>query len=178
MRVRKGSVRVWLWAVVAVIVAGLLWVMSRPMDGYPGPAVKKASEIISNLRSPKTALLELYVDCLDSVDQQGRIDGQTIEDFVESDGGRKITDYMKRPVQFTIRGANAQEGEYLVASDPESGSWFIGYRLEGRTNKDKRTRERLAERGESVGLLKYAKKDSPKYDTFGEDTGYVWLLVR
>ena len=60
----------------------------------------------------------------------------------------------------------------------ESGNWFIGYRLEGRTKKDMRTRERLAEKAQSLGLLKYAEKDSPKYDTYGEGTGYVWLLVR
>ena len=112
---------------------------------------------------------------LDSIDQQVRIDGHTLEDFVESDGGRKIRDYMTEPVRLTLRGADAQEVEYTVASELESGSWFIGYRLEGRTKQDKRTRERLARRAESVGLLKYAKKESPLYSAIG---GYVWLLVR
>ena len=177
MRGRKGSVRAWLLAGAVVLFAGLLWLMMMP-SGYPGPPPTKAPEIIGNLRSLKTAMLALYVDYLDSVDQQGRIDGQTLEDFVESSRGKKITDYMNGPVQFMIRGTNAQEGEYLVASDPESGSWFIGYRLEGKTKKDERTRERLAGRAKTFGLLKYARKDSPLYETLGEDTGYVWRLVR
>ena len=177
MRSREGSVRVWLAAGAVVLLAGLLWAMMLS-TGYPGPPPTKAPEIVKNLRNLKTAMLALYTDNLDSMDQQGRIDGQTLEGFVEFGGGRKITDYVTEPVHFTLRGAGVQEGEYLVASDPESGSWFIGYRLEGRTNKDKRTRERLAERAENVGLLKYAKKDSPFFDTRGEGTGYVWLLVR
>ena len=176
MRVRKGSVRVWL-AAVAVIVAGLLWLMMIP-TGYPGPPPTKAPEIINNLRNLKTAMLALYTDNLDSMDQQGRIDGQTLEGFVEFGGGRKITDYVTEPVHFTLRGAGVQEGEYLVASDPESVSWFIGYRLENRTKQDERTRRELVGRAKSRGLLKYAKKDSPFFDTRGEGTGYVWLLVR
>ena len=170
---RDGKGAVWVWVLVAGVL--LLCTSKMMMIGYVGPPPTKAPEIISNLRTLKTAMLYMYADFVDSVDQQGRIDGQVLEDFIVSDEGQgKLKGYMQSDA-LTIKAADAQEGEYLVASDQESGRWFIGYRLEGKTDKDKRTRRELARRAQSLGLLMYAKKESPLY---AENSGYVWWLVR
>ena len=170
MRGRKGAV--WVWVLVAGVL--LLCTSKMMMIGYVGPPPTKAPEIISNLRTLKTAMLVLYTDYVDSVDKQGRIDGQVLEDFIESDEGKtKLKEYMQSDA-LSLQSAYAQEGEYLVASEREGGSWFIGYRLEGKTDKDKRTRRELARRAQSLGLLRYARKESPLYEA---KSGYVWWLV-
>ena len=69
------------------MLAGTFGAMMNMEHG--GLTRSKALEIISNLRSLKTAMLGLYADYVDSIDQYGRIDGRTIEDFIESDEGRK-----------------------------------------------------------------------------------------
>ena len=69
MRVRKDTVVVWL---VFLLLAGTFWAMMK-ME-HSGLTRSKSGEIVSNLHSLKTAMLALYADHADSIDQYGRID--------------------------------------------------------------------------------------------------------
>ena len=168
MRVRNGSVWGWLLIVIPALLFAVMMMMGRDVHYSP-----RASEIVSSLRKLKTAMLVMYADYVDSVDQYGRIDGQTIEDFIESDEGRrKLKDYMPGDA-LTLKGKSAVPGEYKLTSEASSRSWFIGYGL--RSEEDMNARRRLAARASRDGLLNYSGSASPPYN--GKLTQWVWMQI-
>ena len=168
MRVRKDTVVVWL---VFLLLAGTFWAMMK-ME-HSGLTRSKSGEIVSNLHSLKTAMLALYADHADSIDQYGRIDGQAIEDFIESDEGRrKLKDYMPGDA-LTLKGKSAVPGEYKLTSEASSRSWFVGYGL--KSTEDMNARRKLAARASRDGLLNYSAVASPPYN--GKLTQWVWMQI-
>ena len=170
MRKYNGSALVWIIPVCAVCV--ILAMMMLPCCSEQiGSA--KAAHIIANMRNLKTSVLAWYADNLDSFDKEGTISGKTADDLAGNpETARTITEYLSsNSGLLTLRGKNAEPGEYILTCGRNSREWLIGCNLDG---EDGRVRHKLSVRAKSVGLLNYTGADSQLYD--GKNS-YVWLHV-
>lgn len=175
---RKGFTLVELLIVIVVI--GILSAMMM-LSSTEAMSSAKASNIASNLRNLKTAVLSWYADHTDYVLTDNTIDfdktktsgGSKIENVIgTADKKANIEKYFNNEGSLSLTGTPAQGG-YGVCDDG-SGNWYVGYYFAA--NETSTVVEKLKGRAKTLGLVfggtnpKDAKIDSAT-------TTVVWMKV-
>lgn len=126
-------------------------------------AQAQASNIISALRSLKTAMLMLYVDHMDDFER-----GAPLSSFLGSPS--LIMETLEKYVDDPLRYAD----ESFVFED-DRRKWFVGYKLRGASREVKKE---LAARARSVGLLRSADADALRTGDYYTGGDIVYMVVR
>ncbi len=129
MNMRKGFTLVELLIVIVII--GILAAAMLLSTGS-ATASAKATTIISDMRSLKSASLLLYADSMDDTDLNATIDSDKI---------KVLHKYVDNPDKFKTDGSPA-------GFSRNNGGWWISYAVED----DDAVREKLAEKAEKAGI--------------------------
>ena len=182
---RRGFTLVELLIVIVVI--GILSAMMM-LSSTEAVSSAKASNIISNLRNLKTAVLGWYADNIDRVvitrkngqiDKTEVIDGSgnkvTFTNFINSDEGRKeILKYLNNDTAIELKSKNSSSksnGDYFLV-DLKWKEWYICYQL-----NDARIKEKLASKAKSIGLSGKSDIGNDNLNAEYSNQQYVCMLV-
>lgn len=176
---RKGFTLVELLIVIVVI--GVLSAMMM-LSSTEAVSSAKASNIISNLRNLKTAVLSWYADNLDKVQADGRVkltdkltdkDIKPIQEWTDAQLG--ISKYFSNGDSVPYKGKNETKGGngFYCIYDAGSGNrttWYVGYRFDIKT--EAAVKEKVKARKDSLGLI--FVDEEPNH---GKGDGRVWMKV-
>ena len=153
---KKGFTLVELLIVIVVI--GVLSAMMM-LSSTEAVSSAKASNIISNLRNLKTAVLSWYTDNLDRVVIENK---KSCKIKLDTGATQYLTAYVNANAkEFTkylnnedinvkaAKGSTLAVGDYIIDGKDEGQLWVVGYYI----GKDSRVKEKLASRAASIGLL-------------------------
>ncbi len=171
---------------IVIVVIGVLSAMMM-LSSTEAVSSAKASNIISNLRNLKTAVLSWYTDNLDRVvivnNKSCMIkkdDGstQSLTDYVNANSS-EFTKYLNND-NITVKAAKRSTlvvGDYIIDGKDEGQLWVVGCYI----GKDAKLKEKLAARASAVGLLNGVGGDSDlKISSLATYTNadYVFLEVQ
>ena len=179
---RKGFTLVELLIVIVVI--GILSAMMM-LSSTEAVSSARASNVVSNLRNIKTAVLSWYTDNLNRVVKEGNeykiytkdstTDKTNLLTFTTTKGGdSEFLAYLSNgsTISFKDKG-NAAAGDYILTEQTNTSggrSWYVGFRI----GTDKNLQGKIASRASSVGLTGGKNTDVNKTYTSGE---YVYMLI-
>ena len=181
---RKGFTLVELLIVIVVI--GVLSAMMM-LSSTEAVSSAKASNIISNLRNIKTAVLAWYADNLDKVkitkagnDTEYKIDGTTVpSDFIKNNKS-EILKYLNNDSSITLthkNDKNIKKGNYMLTAVGHSKYWYICYYVNGDTS----IQGKLASRAKTAGLFGTDKFGTDQFDkkltNYYTNQKYACMLV-
>ncbi len=170
---RKGFTLVELLIVIVVI--GVLSAMMM-LSSTEAVSSAKASNIISNLRNLKTAVLSWYADNLDKVQADGRVKiGDTTDPIQEwTDAQLGISKYFSNgdSVPYGNTETKGDNGFYCIydAGGNNRTTWYVGYRFDTKT--EAAVKEKVKARKDSLGLIFVDEKPNK-----GSGDGRVWMKV-
>ena len=179
---RKGFTLVELLIVIVVI--GILSAMMM-LSSTEAVSSARASNVVSNLRNIKTAVLSWYADNLNRVVKDGSeykiytkdstTEKNILITFVKDKGGEsELLAYLSNGSSISFKDkSSAAVGEYILTEqDNSSGgrSWYVGLRV----GTDKNLQSKVASKASSVGLTGGGKTDVTNTYTGGE---YVYMLI-
>ena len=174
--VRSGSKRGFTLVelLIVIVVIGVLSAMMM-LSSTEAVSSARASNIISNMRNIKTAVLSWYTDNLNKIvidsnkykiktDNYGN---KTLGEFVNlATGKAEILKYLNSDSSITLKGyENSKQGEYHV-SDVGGNKWYVRYNLNGAQSSLK---EKLASRAKTLGL-----SGTDNYTTEPDDSTAVY----
>ena len=154
MKMRKGFTLVELLIVIVII--GILAAAMLLSTGS-ATASAKASNVISDLRSMKSACLLLYADSMDDFDL-GTVDFSTLKP------SEALKKYVDNPEKY-----NSNYKFALTA-----GKWYVGYTINPKDAGGAEIKAKLAGKAKSVGLLG-AANTANIYDGLGNT---VYMVAR
>ena len=179
---RKGFTLVELLIVIVVI--GILSAMMM-LSSTEAVSSARASNVVSNLRNIKTAVLSWYTDNLNRVVKDGSeykiytkdstTEKNILITFVKDKGGEsELLAYLSNGGSISFKDKDsAAAGEYILTEQNNSSggrSWYIGFRV----GTDKNLQSKVASKASSVGLTGGGKTDVTTTYTGGE---YVYMLI-
>ena len=168
---RKGFTLIELLIVIVVI--GILAAMMM-FSSTEAVSSAKASNIISNMRQLKTAMIAWYVDNLERVvPNTGSASkykikvGNSMKEFSEfvQTNGSEIMRYISNGKSIKLvnrKTAKNEDGAYIATAMAYSTKWYVCYNV----GNDSRLKAKLAGRQKSAGLL-----GTNKMDDDGGNTG-------
>ena len=171
---RKGFTLVELLIVIVVI--GVLSAMMM-LSSTEAVSSAKASNIISNLRNLKTAVLSWYTDNLDKIQTDGRVkigdETHPIQEWTDAQLG--ISKYFSNGDSVPYKGSKETKGDngfYCIydAGGVNRTTWYVGYRFDTKT--EAAVKEKVKARKDSLGLIfvDYSPNN-------GSGDGRVWMKV-
>lgn len=144
MKMRKGFTLVELLIVIVII--GVLAAAMLLSTGS-ATASAKASTIISDLRSMKSAILLLYADSMDNM--------PTAASLITNAGAVGLKKYIDNAEKYkTDAGYKIEEA---------GGKWYVSYDTDKLGSDKGEVREKLADKAVSVGLYKAANTSGGVY---------------
>ena len=176
---RKGFTLVELLIVIVVIgvLASRMMLSSRETMN-----TAKASKIVSDLVTLRTAILAWYTDNYDCVEIDGRVayKGHSVQPIQEYDANTLGIDKYIGHGTINLAGAKWKgmtEGAYAIydAGQNNRTTWFVGYRF---AKNESAVKEKLKLRAKSLGLKfsdNYPNGDKDYKD--GTKDSCVWLKV-
>ena len=175
---------------IVIVVIGILSAMMM-LSSTEAVTTAKANNIISNLRNWKTAMLAWYMDNIDKVKSNGKVeknDGTGETNLADDSSCVKTVDVAKYlNGQFTDKGkkngfsaSSVKDGsglQYWIQHYQKGNDfiWCIGCEFPD----DHRLEDKLASRAHSAGLI-YANKGVYKIDANGspyDNAHRVWIEV-
>lgn len=161
MKMRKGFTLVELLIVIVII--GIL-AAAMLLSSGSATAAAKASNIISDLRSLKTASLMLYSDSMDSFDL-----GSASFNF----SGAQVKDSLGRYVD----NPEKYNANFKCETHSSSGKWWISYTIPtGEAGKEE-IQDKLKGKAKSVGLYK-AVGDLTSANAYDGTAATVYMVAR
>ncbi len=181
---------------IVIVVIGVLSAMMM-LSSTEAVSSAKASNIISNMRNLKTAVLSWYTDNLDRVvktndknkykilNKDNPSEKKELFDFIKSGGNQEILAYMSNGSSIMLcdkSGAGVEpkpkSGFYILRADNGNNNnkndWYIGYRIDDNgNNKDMTLRKKIESRATSLGLVGWTTKTT--YDSTEND---VYMLIQ
>ena len=167
---------------IVIVVIGVLSAMMM-LSSTEAVSSAKASNIVSNLRNLKTAVLSWYADNLDRVKYESN--GYKVKDangtsmllskFVDTPEGKtEILKYINGDSSIPLKGAaNSTAGDYILrGAGTDNTKWYIYYDLKG----DKNLKDKLKSRAQSIGLIGGANTEGQNVDQY-TNQDYVGMLV-
>lgn len=144
MKMRKGFTLVELLIVIVII--GVLAAAMLLSTGS-ATASAKASTIISDLRSMKSAILLLYADSMDNMPDAGSL--------ITNAGAVGLKKYIDNAEKYTT------DAGYKI--EEAGGKWYVSYDTAKLGSDKGEVREKLADKAVSVGLYKAASTSGGVY---------------
>lgn len=157
MKMRKGFTLVELLIVIVII--GVLAAAMLLSTGS-ATASAKASTIISDLRSMKSAILLLYADSMDNM--------PAVNTLITANGAEGLKKYIDNAEKYKTTAG------YEIAES--GGKWFIGYDTDKLGSDKGEVREKLADKAVSVGLYKSASTAAG--DLYTKTDTKVFMVAR
>ena len=160
--VRSGSKRGFTLVelLIVIVVIGVLSAMMM-LSSTEAVSSARASNIISNMRNIKTAVLSWYTDNLDRVKLKGgdyKIcpqDSTTASKYIgdiAKDSTTEITKYLNNDNSITLSNfdvAKSKNGAYFLFSAGDNNkNWYVGCNL----GSDKSLQDKIAGRAKTLGL--------------------------
>ena len=170
---------------IVIVVIGILSAMMM-LSSTEAVSSAKASNVISNLRNIKTAVLSWYADNLNRVVKDGSkykiylkdsTTSKELYDFVKTDKGQEFLAYFSNGSSISFNDkSSAAVGEYILTEqDNSSGgrSWYVGFRL----GTDKNLQSKIASKASSVGLTGGENSDEATVTKTYTGGAYVYMLI-
>ena len=172
---------------IVIVVIGVLSAMMM-LSSTEAISSAKASNVISNLRNFKTAVLSWYTDNLDNVNGNGVLKkpgGTNYDTMFGQDNSVTIADIAKYfSVELDANGKDSSGGQYMLDYTPSAGGdkrlgpfrWFVVYKL---PTNDANIKTKLEARAGSTGLM-YSQPTTDKrgsYSATATGSDYVAMEV-
>lgn len=157
MKMRKGFTLVELLIVIVII--GVLAAAMLLSTGS-ATASAKASTIISDLRSMKSAILLLYADSMDNM--------PAANSLITTAGAVGLKKYIDNADKYKTTDG------YEI--DAAGGKWYVGYDTSKLGSDAAEVREKLAAKATSVGL--YSDKSTDATKVFKATDTTVYMVAR
>ena len=138
MKMRKGFTLVELLIVIVII--GIL-AAAMLLSSGSATAAAKASNIISDLRSMKTAALMVYADSQDAFDR-----GSATFSATDAAVKNMLGKYVDNPEKYAAN--------FICANNSTTHKWFVGYTIPTTEADASQIADKLAGKAKSVGLFK------------------------
>ena len=164
---------------IVIVVIGILSAMMI-LSSSEAVATAKATAIISDLRSLKTAALAYFADNLDKYN--GKNNAKQLTQFSNA----KTPDEWKKIISYLNGKDFPTQSSYKLLTDNNGDAWYVEISISGTDDgitplyRNRNSREciavkkKLAGRAKSAGLLKDRKNPAP-YDG---DYNYILMLVQ
>ena len=166
MRARRGFTLVELLIVIVII--GIL-AAAMLLSGGSATAAAEASNIISDLRSMKTAAVLFYAQNLN--DNNGEPAPGTVDVSM-------LAPYADNPAKFGNPPVDGDPYSFAITVVNGENKWWVGYNMTagiGGGSRRSVVAERMIGKANSIGLY----KDNTDYLIFDDKTSdYVWMIAR